>query len=824
MVTNYLKNLEEVITHLVPLIFEELKKVKTMQSFISLMTCLSKTLILLSIFIEKSKTLIELLETIQVLMLEVINRLTEFIRSSNNNVLSSEVVQSMQAIVVWLDINFEIITKRNPEVNNYFIISSNTMSIVFQVMGIMCSDSENLFSTTKIEDLDNIVNHMKGKCLALINEILKGIYSSKLSPFIFPIYTECREFSQKVIKTLTNKCDVKSDALELVVNHKESAMLIVRMLEFLEEIVKDSNFFDTFDGNKGEIMIKCLLMLLATNETDVKIMEDQPEDFVNLAIDICTEQSSKIPKTEAAKLLNKMCLHIDSFAYFAATLCCEIFKHGCREANPKVLKCFEILSKFQNNSVFLLTTPPEFMTDTAILIMTLITRSTSRNDIKVKFEQTLREFYGEVFNGSSIMIKSRLALLIGYSDNTIFKDEYFMRTVKFLFEGVLQRRKVPVFVLQCANSLKNIIDHLGDIPESESTLCEAIAKFCEVIPDIELESVYNVLRVIIKKYPKIIRESLEKMIETLINIVKSKYIHSQHNTSISHCCNLLITICEQKAFFPDFMDNIENAVMPVLELLNNPDNIWFGDEIIQMITQLINNRKSISNNMKLLFLCLIKNYNKHKELSNNLLKALNAYIYHGKELFATLKEWIEVIIKISIESLLSNGEVIIFNNTKGAILSQILLQCIGKGALDAYIPFIIEKIVYRFSASVTGNFLIRELYNVLLCAVSNNAHLALQQIETLGMTKPIFSHLFELASSYKNLYDIKVLTIGLSNLFIRPLLPPYLNECRVKILEVVIDVLKRQVDIDMSKLIKEDSKALPMKIEFDMPFLDVPCL
>ena len=45
-------------------------------------------------------------------------------------------------------------------------------------------------------------------------------------------------------------------------------------------------------------------------------MIEQPEEFVNLALDTIDKQSSEIPKTAAAALLEVFCDHIDGSTSF----------------------------------------------------------------------------------------------------------------------------------------------------------------------------------------------------------------------------------------------------------------------------------------------------------------------------------------------------------------------------------------------------------------------------------------------------------------------------------------------------------------------------
>ena len=52
-------------------------------------------------------------------------------------------------------------------------------------------------------------------------------------------------------------------------------------------------------------------------------MIEDPEQFVNLALDTCDKQSSKVVKTQGAKLLEAMCDNIDGAVSFVTLFCCQ---------------------------------------------------------------------------------------------------------------------------------------------------------------------------------------------------------------------------------------------------------------------------------------------------------------------------------------------------------------------------------------------------------------------------------------------------------------------------------------------------------------------
>jgi len=51
-------------------------------------------------------------------------------------------------------------------------------------------------------------------------------------------------------------------------------------------------------------------------------MKNDPEQFVNLALDTCDKQTSRVIKTQGAKLLEAICDNIDGAVSFITIFCC----------------------------------------------------------------------------------------------------------------------------------------------------------------------------------------------------------------------------------------------------------------------------------------------------------------------------------------------------------------------------------------------------------------------------------------------------------------------------------------------------------------------
>lgn len=62
-------------------------------------------------------------------------------------------------------------------------------------------------------------------------------------------------------------------------------------------------------------------------------MQRDPEQFVNLALDTCDKQKSKVVKSQGAKLLEAICDSIDGAVSFITIFCCHSLYYSLKNNN-----------------------------------------------------------------------------------------------------------------------------------------------------------------------------------------------------------------------------------------------------------------------------------------------------------------------------------------------------------------------------------------------------------------------------------------------------------------------------------------------------------
>ncbi len=821
-----------------PMLMTAIKQAEGLATFGTILTCMNNTLILLSTHPELTKPFVDLLSLLEPAILGTIAQLSTLSKTAAENngekfvSLMPEIVQKVATLSAWTEMNLEIFeraVKDNPQVGNYFAGSANLATALVQLGQLVfltgSQQPESLLSGTGDRDFDERFNTLKGKCLELANVILEYIHSTPFASKIsgLPLYGYYVTMCPKAIITLAVVCVKEYDKLEQRVTEEPTSKVIVRLLRLLSDLLEDNNFYNMFNPNKHSIIVDIVLLLLRSTTKEIKAIRTDPQNFVNLALDTCEKQDSETPKTEAAKLLEALCDHIDGCLSFTAIFCCESIKYAVAGGNPEILPNFPMLSQFRNASVFLLKSPPELIIETSIVVMTDISYLTpKRKDIIMMFESVLVENYAALFEGASILIKCRLALMIGYYADALFsaKQELFVKMVEFMLQGIGMEKEEKALSLQCADTLKTTIGDGDLVTRLDPYINKLFPLLCTMVSTIDLPSFYEILMTIIGCYASSIDETLIKLLEALVARVETEYKElrargERNNMTINQCWNVIRAICEQKMFFPAYLDKIENSLLPIFNYLVDPTNVEFDDDMIQVITALITRRGGISENMAKIFPVLPNFFEKYGQTFGSLLQTLNTYIFYGKEMFIANKAWIEIVLKMSVASLFTTKETVTVNNTEGAILAQILLQSIGGGALDTYIPFVVEQIVKRLNTPPSADYLSRELYNTVLCAVCNNAMVTLAKLEALGATEQVFSGIIENHVKYQATYDVKVLVIGLSNILVQSALPPFLAKSQSKLLDAIVSTLQRQAAKDSKTLLKKDKKDLGLDEEGD---------
>lgn len=731
-----------------------------------------------------------------------------------------EVRKSIGEIADWMGITMRLFNKakfKDLVALKYYIYSQSIPNIIAQavqfVIPIAQQTTDTLLSCTGNVDIDNAINEMKVAALELLNGILSYLYLTSLATKVNTTfwYALCNMIGQPILNTLLKMCIVEYDKFDARCTEKVTKRFITSLLATLCSMLEDNGFYPFFSANKSSFIVNIILLLMRSTQHERQMLITEPQEFVNLGLDTCDKQSSRVPKTEAAKLLESICDHIDGAITYVMRFCCEAV-HCATAAQPaEELKQSPLLGQFQNN--FLTKSTPEEIVETCLIVIADLSYAiTTRNDVFLLLDNLMRKRFKELFASPSVLIRCRLALLLEYYIDKIYENapELFEQTLEFLVKGIALEKEEKAFAIQCADSIYTSISDADMVVRIDGCINKIFPYLSALVTTVEISDYFNALIPLVTHYGETIGVSIIHLLNSLVQRIGKEMMTKgeKNNIIISKCWNVIHGICDNKEFCPKFADSIENAMLPVFNYLANPQDIEFDEDIVDVVKILIDRYAGVSLNMEKIFPVLPKYFEKAGCVFGNLLGVLNCYLFYGKAQFVQKKEWIDILIGMIEKSLFVTVAPEEENNAEGALLIQMMMQNISGGLLDSCIPTLLQLVLKRLSMKINEKFLQVQLYNAFLCMVCNNGALTLECDKTqLGL---LIDAIVNARESFSTSYDRKVLAIGLANVLISCNAQDFASAYFPKILMTIVHALKQQRIEDMKSHLKEDGQIISL--------------
>ncbi len=193
---------------------------------------------------------------------------------------------------------------------------------------------------------------------------------------------------------------------------------------------------------------------------------------MNLALDVCDKQKSRVIKTQGAKLLEAICDNIDGGVSFVTLFSCQsiCLALGNGLTNGNVVASIENVSQYfyqQVYSQYLSSnfiagegSSKEIIAETCLVALTTISYILPRRtDLVPVFEAVLALNIDPILGlvtvpGSgdqygSILLRARMSLLLGYYADMLFKkyEDAFLKVIDFLFKSIALHGREKVIAL-----------------------------------------------------------------------------------------------------------------------------------------------------------------------------------------------------------------------------------------------------------------------------------------------------------------------------------------------------------------------------------------
>lgn len=711
----------------------------------------------------------------------------------------------------------------------FFLLSQNVATLSQHSIEYLAmvgkQQPDTLRSATEIEELDETVNEVKARSLLLINNMLYYVYAKNLTAEMTetPLFGLCKVLILSAFVTLNKMCTTEHPLLSSLLEKPHIEELTVALLSVTTTTVQLNFFYPIFAQVKDKLLVNVVLPLMASNVKEKCMMVADPDGFVNLALDLCDKQESGTSKTEAAKLLHTICQHIDGCYTFVYMICCQALSAFSAKSSAGHLKDFPLLLQFAGTTPFFAQTDPEYILDTVLLALGVLNDVlASRQDLKQLFKDALQDNIERLVGSSSSLVKSRTALLLGYCACELFQKvpSLLMKTIQFLTEGLIKEREDKAFSNQCAEALRNIMIDEDAIAELNTQINNLLPHFAAAVEVVSSGIFFEVLETTIKIYNNVIDQSIGKITQALVKRIIKESEGKRITIVISRCWNMIVTICNTEGFFPYYSSELERDLAPTFNFIANPANIDFEEDLMKVIGLVIKRQQRLSENMIKLYPMLELVYEKGKRVLGNMLQLVNSYLLYGREEFSSGVLKVDLILKMATFSLANAPEVVEVNASKAAVLFQMVLQNLGNGVLDSYLPGIILEVINYSNTKPMGPVLVVQIYNILLSAICNNPLLSIKALEELGKAEEVVARVVADYGSFRLPYDRKVLAVSLATLLSLQTLPPSVAALVPKVLAVLVEMLSVQAETEAKVYYGKDSKVLLSNYEDDLPEYD----
>lgn len=105
------------------------------------------------------------------------------------------------------------------------------------------------------------------------------------------------------------------------------------------------------------------------------------------------------------------------------------------------------------------------------------------------------------------------------------------------------------------------------------------------------------------------------------------------NIILFKCWNTLRAICENPSFIPRFLNEIDELLLPVMQMIDNPNCLEFEDDIIEVLISTVSLSRSLAKNLTKVVYLFPSIASKFQDKAAQLYVAYNVLLNYGKEVF-----------------------------------------------------------------------------------------------------------------------------------------------------------------------------------------------
>ena len=247
-------------------------------------------------------------------------------------------------------------------------------------------------------------------------------------------------------------------------------------------------------------------------------------------------------------------------------------------------------------------------------------------------------------------MQSRICLFLGYyledvfvsKDMNILQQNYFSKYFFYIVNFLKLSFQIDPVALQALDSIDHILKNKENLELIKIIINDAFSNFVTLTRTTQISQLFDLIQELLNDYFLYLKNK-EEFLNNLLICLRDRIfdemnkIKGSSNTSnifINKSWNIIRSLSENKYFLVDYINIMETDLYQLFELLKDPNQIDFDEDILLLIAEFIKKSKRISTLERSLFQYFGLYFEKYHFVFGNLFATLNYYIFYGSDFLA----------------------------------------------------------------------------------------------------------------------------------------------------------------------------------------------
>ena len=706
-----------------------------------------------------------------------------------------------------------------------FMTREDFMNVVYIII-FLSTEEEKIFFTTGDDKVDSYLYMAKEYVIKIIGQLISYIKphlhmkALKDTDFIKLL----QEITPKFLKALIN---LGSDSENYVfLENAKRKQCVSSVLTALAQLVYIKDYHNFFLEYGMRLFTDIGFPFLRTLEDEKAEAIDNPNEFINLALDVCDRQRMYHVKSQAARFIETMADKLPNVFGPLCNLCWDllgfsVFKEQGLNNQAEVEQLASNYPTLKDNyaeSKFFTYGTNEDWIDISMIVLTMVSYALPKDEtLKERFTEILEKVTEPIMLTENLILNCRLTCLLGYYIDILYKEDnlIFNKVIKMFITSLNQNEENHALALQSSDTLNTIINDNDIVPRIKPIINELLFAVNDAILTVKIPHFFEFLEEIFKYYKDdILKENVVICVNYLVKRIENDVTNNkgkswkenpfqQHapgpiegkdtekieNTiSIQKCWGVIMRILETGSYVENFGVELINELKILFGGLVDPSRIDFDDDIVKSMKICINKTKHIDDVMKTLFGLLGNTFKKYKYIYPELFDLIKAYIKTDKAFIFSDPNNIQMLFGYGVETVYNEHHTI--NGAIYLIQLLLLLKDDVHTESEAVIPELLSQVLKRMEEQPMNRALKRILFGVILASMVSNYKTTFEYFEAHNMTENIIDQALKYGKkSFSNSLERKLYSMSLTSLLTQPELPDVVRDKSPQIIKMISEIL-----------------------------------